>query len=58
MAFDVPLETAKQKYGHHYNVVIGDLHQEDDLRVLDYDGHHFFNVFHLEQLGKPVYHEP
>ncbi len=58
LAFDVPLETAKEKYGHHYSVVIGDLHQEDDLRVLDYDGHHVFNLFHLEQLGKPVYYEP
>lgn len=58
LAFDVPLETTKQKYGHHFNVVIGDLHQQDDLRVLDYDGHHVFNLFQLEQLGKPIYHEP
>jgi hypothetical protein len=37
---------------------MGDLHQEDDLRVLDYDGHHVFNVFSLKDLGQPKYHEP
>jgi hypothetical protein len=58
VAFDVPLDLAKQKYGHHYNVVTGDLHQEDDLRILDYDGHHVFNLFHLGDLGAPIYHEP
>lgn len=58
VAFDVPLEMAKQKYGHHYNVITGDLHQEDDLRILDYDGHHVFNLFRLEKLGVPIYHEP
>jgi hypothetical protein len=58
VAFDVPLEMAKQKYGHHYNVVTGDLHQEDDLRILDYDGHHVFSLFRLEELGAPIYHEP
>jgi hypothetical protein len=58
VAFDVPLEIAKQKYGHHYNVITGDLHQEDDLRILDYDGHHVFNLFRLGDLGAPIYHEP
>ena len=58
VAFDVPLDLAKQKYGHHYNVVTGDLHQKDDLRILDYDGHHVFNLFHLGELGAPIYHEP
>lgn len=58
LAFDVPLDMAKQKYGHHYNVITGDLHQEDDLRILDYDGHHVFNLFRLGDLGAPIYHEP
>jgi len=58
LAFEVPVDLAKQKYGHHFNVVMGDLHQEDDLRILDYDGHHVFNLFRLADLGAPVYHEP
>jgi hypothetical protein len=58
VAFEVPLDMAKEKYGHHYNVITGDLHQQDDLRILDYDGHHVFNLFRLRELGAPIYHEP
>lgn len=58
IAFEIPVDLAKEKYGHHFNVILGDLHQEDDLRVLDYDGHHVFNLFRLEELGNPIYHEP
>jgi len=58
IAYEVPVEMAKQKYGHHFTVIMGDLHQQDDLRVLDYDGHHVFNNFRLKELGEPMYHEP
>ncbi|MGB6065757.1 MAG: hypothetical protein WBG50_13210 [Desulfomonilaceae bacterium] len=58
VAFEVPLDLAKENYGHHYNVIIGDLHQEDDLRILDYDGHHVFDLFRLGELGNPIYFEP
>lgn len=43
MAFEVPLDLCKKKYGQHYDVIMKDVKQEDDLRVLDYNG---FNVFH------------
>jgi hypothetical protein len=36
---------------------MNDLKQEDDLRVMDYDGHHVFNSFSLEELEAPIYHE-
>jgi hypothetical protein len=58
VAYEVPVDLAKQKYGHHFTVITGDLHQEDDLRILDYDGHHVFALFDLEYLGAPIYHEP
>ncbi|MEW6140101.1 MAG: hypothetical protein AB1733_17900 [Thermodesulfobacteriota bacterium] len=58
IAYEVPAEDLKRKYGQHYKVVLGDLHQEDDLRVMDYDGHHVFNNFSLKELKNPVYHEP
>jgi hypothetical protein len=35
IAYEVPVESVKQKYGTHYDVVMGDLKQEDDLRVMD-----------------------
>ena len=40
IAYEIQEELVKQKYGKHYNVILGDLKQADDLRVLDYDGHH------------------
>jgi hypothetical protein len=58
IAYEVPTEPLKQKYGTHFSVVMGDLHQQDDLRILDYDGHHVFNNFALKELGTPQYHEP
>lgn len=57
IAYEVPTEKVKEKYGQHYNVVLGDLKQSDDLRVMDYDGHHVFYNFPLEELGEPVFHE-
>ncbi len=57
IAYEVPTEGLKKKYGQHYGVVMGDLHQQDDLRILDYDGHHVFNNFSFEELGQPLYHE-
>jgi hypothetical protein len=57
IAYEVPEEKVKEKYGNHFNVVMGDLHQSDDLRVLDYDGHHVFYNFSLKELGEPIFHE-
>ena len=50
-------ELVKQRYGKHFNVILGDLKQTDDLRVLDYDGHHVFYNFSIDELGEPIYHE-
>lgn len=58
LAFEVPEKEVEKKYGKHYSVVMGDLHQEDDLRVLDYNGHNVFYNFELKTLGTPIYHEP
>ena len=57
IAYEVDEKTLKEKYGNHYDVVMGDLHQTDDLGVLDYDGHHVFDSFSLKELGKPIYHD-
>ena len=57
IAYEVPEDKVKEKYGKQYNVILGDLNQTDDLRVLDYDGHHVFYNFSLNEIGKPVYHE-
>ena len=57
IAYEVPEEQVKQKYGNQYSVILGDLKQSDDLRVLDYDGHHVFYSFSIRDLGEPVFHE-
>ena len=57
IAYEVSDERVKERYGMQYNVIMGDLHQTDDLRVLDYDGHHVFYNFSLEELGEPVFYE-
>jgi hypothetical protein len=58
IAYEVAMEEVKKKYGKHFEVIMKDLHQNDDLRVLDYDGHRVFRNFTLSQLGQPICHEP
>ena len=55
IAYEIDINKVKQRYGQQYQVVMGDLKQNDDLRVLDYDGHHVFYNFSLDELGVPIY---
>ncbi|MBN1221186.1 MAG: hypothetical protein JXM69_19845 [Anaerolineae bacterium] len=57
IAYEISEDMVRQKYGNHYHIILEDLHQEDDLRVLDYDGHHVFNTFSIKELGQPLYYE-
>jgi hypothetical protein len=57
IASELPLEKVKTRYGNHYTVVMGDLNQTDDLRVLDYNGHNVFYNFTFSEMGKPIYHD-
>jgi hypothetical protein len=54
----VPFDLAKQRYGGHFNIVANDLHETDDLRVLDYNGDRAFNTFNFSELGEAHIHEP
>lgn len=58
IACELPLEKVKAKYGNHFTVVMGDLKQTDDLRVLDYNGYNVFHNFSFSEMGQPIYHEP
>lgn len=55
IAYEVPVEKVKQRYGTHFSVIMGDLSQTDDLRILDIDGHHVFMNFTFEEMGQPYY---
>ena len=57
IAYEVPVELAKKKYGQHFDVIMKDVKQDDDLRVLDYNGHRVFHNFAFQDLGVPYQHE-
>jgi hypothetical protein len=57
MAYEVPLEVVKKKYGQQFDVIMKDVKQSDDLRVLDFDGHKVFYSFSFADLGEPFQHE-
>jgi hypothetical protein len=58
IAYELPFATAKERYGGHFDVVLRDLHETDDLRILDYNGERAFRLFRLAELGAPILHEP
>lgn len=57
IAHEVSVDLAKQKYGQHFDVIMKDVKQTDDLRVLDYNGHRVFHNFSFADLGSPFQHE-
>jgi len=57
IACELPVEKVKAKYGNHFKVVLGDLNQTDDLRVLDYNGHNVFYTFPFSDMERVLYHE-
>ncbi|MEN8174841.1 MAG: hypothetical protein ABFS23_03705 [Pseudomonadota bacterium] len=57
LAYEVPYELARERYGGHFTVVANDLHESDDLRVLDYNGERAFRLFRMDELGPLVVHE-
>ena len=57
VAFEVPLTLAKDRYGGHFQVVENDLHETDDLRVLDINGQRIFQLFRFDELGRPILQE-
>jgi len=57
IAYDLPVDFVKEQYGAQFTVVMNDVKQTDDLRVLDYNGYNIFYNFSFEYLGQPVYYE-
>ena len=57
VAFEVPLSLAEVRYGGHFRVVENDLHETDDLRVLDFNGQRIFQLFRFDELGTPTLQE-
>ena len=57
IVYEVPIEEAKARYGGHFEVVVRDLRETDDLRILDYQGTRAFKMFSFSELGEPHYQE-
>jgi hypothetical protein len=57
IGYDIPLAIAEQRYGGHFRVVMRDLGETDDLRVLDFNGERAFRLFHWQELGAPLMYE-
>lgn len=58
IAYEVPYDLAAQRYHGHFHIVANDLHETDDLRILDYNGERAFKLFSFNELGEPHLHEP
>lgn len=57
IGFSVPIELLKDRYGSHFDIVCEDLHETDDLRILDFDGRRAMELLPFGELGEPVFHE-
>lgn len=54
VGFEIPENALQEQYGNHFTIVMDDLQQSDDLRILDEDGQHIFNKLSFQSLGNPV----
>jgi hypothetical protein len=56
LAYEVPVERARKLYGVPFEVIAADLRGREDVRVLDFNGHHIFANFQLSELGEAIRH--
>ena len=54
LAYEVPVDNVRRIYGVPFEVIAADLEQAEDVRVLDFNGHHIFSRFSLSDLGEPI----
>jgi hypothetical protein len=57
IGYEVSIDLTKKKYGQHFDAVMKDVKQTDDLRVLDYNGHRVFHSYSFAELGNAFQHE-
>lgn len=54
IAYEVELGAVRSRYASSFDSVARDLEAEEDLRVLDFNGHQIMANFSLEELGAPI----
>ena len=57
IAYELPVELVKQRYGGHFDAAMQDLHESNDLRVVDFNGERAFSLFRLRELGPRIVYE-
>ena len=57
ISFEVATDRCRDLYGSSYNDIVEDLQKANDMRVLDFDGHHIFGNFSLKKMGRPFIFE-
>lgn len=58
IAFEVPREKTEQIYGVRFDQIRDAIHDQDDIRVLDYNGSTTFQNFSVDDLTLQLKHEP
>ena len=54
IAYEVDIEAVQERYSHSFQNIADDLEGEEDLRVLDFNGHQIMANFALSQLGEAM----
>ena len=54
LAYEVDLEAVGERYPQSYGPTIADLGDDEDIRVLDFNGHQIMANFSLGELGEPI----
>ena len=54
LAYEVDLDAVRARYEHSFTNVARDLEKEEDIRVLDFNGHQIIANFSLDSLGEPI----
>jgi hypothetical protein len=57
IAWEIPIDRCRDLYGFTYRDIVEDLQSQDDMRVLDFDGHRIFLNFSLRDLHDGVIYE-
>src|SRR5829696_7532952 len=55
IAYELPLDIVAARYGGHFQVVMNDARDSDDLRVLD--GDRASRLSRFSELGPPIMHD-
>ena len=54
IAYEVDREAVEARYEHSFTNILKDLETEEDIRVLDFNGHQIMANFSLDSLGDPI----